>query len=273
MKFVRNAPRPWLMLFAAALVLVVNVSPGVAQATSPKPSLSMVSVGISKYKYIGKLLSAHKDAIDMANLFRSQQGKLFGKVETKTLIDHDASAENITRALAWIKDQAAADSYTIVFLAGHGDHRVTGEFQFQAFDFHPKKQKTANIPWKLLKNTLQGLPGKAFLILDSCSAGSVNGGDNLVCLCACQPNKFRDETPKNVYYTGALLQALNGKADIDGDGTVTLAEVYDYVMRKVPYSTKGKQLPMMVRPGNGAGLLPLTQVELVARPMRPDAKS
>lgn len=240
-------------------------------AWADAPSLSLVSVGISKYQYVKKLLSAHKDAQDVANVFKAQEGKLFGQVQVKTLIDSEANAGNIRQALYWAKEQAKPGHYTVVFMAGHGDSRTTGEFEFQAVDYHPTKKKYSNMPWKSLKNILQGLPGTTLVILDSCAAGAVSPGDNLVVLCACQPHKISDERAHNGYFTSALVEALSGKADANGDGTVTLAEVRDYVTELVPKTTRGKQLPMMVRPGNTvSALLPLAQLKAAIPPARLD---
>lgn len=259
------APRHILVL--AALSVLCHASGVQADA----PSLSLVSVGISKYQFVKKLLSAHKDAQDVANLFKAQEGKLFGQVQVKTLIDNEADAANIRQALYWAKEQARPGHYTVVFMAGHGDSRKTGEFEFQAVDYHPTKKKYSNLPWKSVKNILQGLPGTTVVILDSCAAGAVSAADNLVVLCACQPHKISDERLHNGYFTSALVEALSGKADANGDGTVTLSEVRDYVTDLVPKTTRGKQLPMIVRPSSGINaLLPLAQLKAALPAARPD---
>src|SRR5437588_5502625 len=115
-------------LFLAVVVLLLAGPLTLAAADVTAPSLTMLSVGVSKYKSLPKLLSAHKDAQDMASLFRGQKGKLFSDVDIKTLIDTDATAANIRDGLKWVRSRAHANSYTVVFLAGHGNSQATGEF-------------------------------------------------------------------------------------------------------------------------------------------------
>src|SRR5207244_11469091 len=121
-----------------------------------------------------------------------------------------------------------------VFLAGHGNSQATGEFEYNTVDSGSKKKGSkigsgSAITWKELKASLQSLPGKTILILDCCSAGAVKSTDNLVVLCGCQAGKISDERVHNGYFTSALMEALSGKADTDGDGIITLSEVIAYV--------------------------------------------
>ena len=41
-----------------------------------------------------------------------------------------------------------------------------------------------------------------------------------------------------------LLEALQGKADLDGDGIITVDEAYTYVSKKVPEITAQNQKPV-----------------------------
>jgi hypothetical protein len=53
---------------------------------------------------------------------------------------------------------------------------------------------------------------------------------------------------QNGFFTFALLEALAGKADLDRDGTITLAEVDAFVANRVKLLSKGRQNPTMQRP-------------------------
>jgi uncharacterized caspase-like protein len=44
-------------------------------------------------------------------------------------------------------------------------------------------------------------------------------------------------------FTYFLLEALRGKADMDGNGIVTLREAYDHTYRNVSETTEGRQHP------------------------------
>ena len=45
-------------------------------------------------------------------------------------------------------------------------------------------------------------------------------------------------------FTYYLLEALRGKGDFDGDGVITVDEVYRYVSDKVPLATGQEQHPV-----------------------------
>jgi uncharacterized caspase-like protein len=53
----------------------------------------------------------------------------------------------------------------------------------------------------------------------------------------------KDELQHGVF-TYYLLEALRGKADFDGDGLITVDEVYRYVSTKVPQATGQDQHPV-----------------------------
>lgn len=53
----------------------------------------------------------------------------------------------------------------------------------------------------------------------------------------------KDELRHGVF-TYYLLEALRGKGDLDGDGMITVDEVYRYVSLKVPQATGQDQHPV-----------------------------
>jgi hypothetical protein len=57
-------------------------------------------------------------------------------------------------------------------------------------------------------------------------------------------------------FTHFLLEALQGKGDLDGDGIVTFTEVFDYVANNVRTATDGRQNPQR----SGFGDIPLAVV-------------
>jgi uncharacterized caspase-like protein len=57
---------------------------------------------------------------------------------------------------------------------------------------------------------------------------------------------FEDKSLGHGEFTVALLEALRGMADLDGDGSVTLPELVLYVPRRVSRSTRGLQNPQLV---------------------------
>jgi len=59
-------------------------------------------------------------------------------------------------------------------------------------------------------------------------------------------------------FTYYLLEGLRGKADLDGDGIITVDEAYNYVSKKVPEVTSQNQNP--VKKGEVEGQLILGRV-------------
>ena len=68
----------------------------------------------------------------------------------------------------------------------------------------------------------------------------------------------KDELSHGVF-TYYLLEGLRGKADLDGDGMITVDEIYRYVSEKVPQATGQDQHP--VRKGETTGQIVLGVVK------------
>jgi uncharacterized caspase-like protein len=83
----------------------------------------------------------------------------------------------------------------------------------------------------------------------------IAGGKGKVILSASAANEVSVEKDefKHGVFTYYLLEGLNGGADADGDGAVTMDEVYRYVSEKVPRATGQEQHP--VKKGSVEGTL------------------
>jgi uncharacterized caspase-like protein len=68
----------------------------------------------------------------------------------------------------------------------------------------------------------------------------------------------KDELQHGVF-TYYLLEALRGKGDLDGNGFITLDEVYRYVSEKVPQATEQGQHP--VKKGEMVGEIVLGEIK------------
>ena len=209
---------------------------------------------------------AAKDARDLAVALKAHEGKLFGRVETRTLTDAQATRQNIEEALDWLAKVVKADDYVMVFVAGHGNIDSLGHYFFMPYDYEPGRDRTA-VRWTLFHDTLSRLPGKRFLILDTCRSGSAGGlgapvsptdalkgltEQGLITYASCMAGEFSFEARgngpiQNGYFTCALIEALSGKADTNGDGVVTLAEVDAYVANRVKLLSNARK-PTMQRP-------------------------
>src|SRR5205085_8295600 len=89
--------------------------------------------------------------------------------------------------------------------------------------------------------------------------------NNLTVLSSSLSTQVSFERPRsNGYFTFALLEALSGKADKNGDGVVTMAELSEYVADRVTTISSGKQVPVTMWPTGMAGAqTPVSQVGTV----------
>lgn len=276
--------RHWLI----ALVVIFAATPiASAQAEKKSPSLIVLSIGVSHYKTPGNdLKHAAKDACDLVDALKAHKGKLFARVQTRTLTDDQATRQNIEEALDWLARQVTADDYVIVFVSGHGNIDSLGHYFFVPHDYEPGHDRTA-VRWTLFHDTLSRLPGKRFLIVDSCRSGGAGGlgtivspsdalkglaAQGLITYAACMAGEFSYEASgpgpvQNGYFTCALIEALSGKADSNSDGIVTLAEVDAYVANRVKALSRGLQNPTMQRPCTIPSGLALAMVNAPASSM------
>jgi uncharacterized caspase-like protein len=254
---------------AVVLILIAGFTPAaVAQTAKRPPNLTVLSIGVSHYKTPGSdLKHAAKDARDLAAALKLHEGKLFARVQSRTLTDADATRQNIEEALDWLAKQVQPDDYVVVFVAGHGNIDSLGHYYYVPYDYEPGRDRTA-VRWTLFHDTLSRLPGTRFLIVDTCRSGGAGGqgaqvsqtdslkalsAHGLITYAACMSGEFSFEATgpgpiQNGYFTRALIEALSGKADVNGDGVITLAEVDSYVANRVKELSRGLQNPTMQRP-------------------------
>src|SRR5262245_35164463 len=249
---------------------MAGFAPAATAQTTHKipPNLTVLTIGVSRHKVPGNdLRHAAKDARDLAAALKAHEGKLFARVQTRTLTDSQATRQNIEEALDWLAKQVKAGDYVIVFVSGHGNIDSLGHYYFVPHDYEPGRDRTA-VRWTLFHDTLSRLPGKRFLIVDTCRSGGAGGvgtpvspadslkglvEQGLITYAACMAGEFSYEAPgqghiQNGYFTCALIEALSGKADANGDGIITLAEVDAYVANRVKMLSRGLQNPTMQRP-------------------------
>ncbi|MBI3407574.1 MAG: caspase family protein [Planctomycetes bacterium] len=248
-----------------SILALLIVSAGSVQADGERPALYLISVGVSQYQhrvFENGVRFASKDAQDLAALFQLQEGKLFERVHSKVLTDAEATRANIEGAFGWLKTKAVSDSYVVVFFAGHGGPDSLGQFTYLPHDAHPLLH-SSRMSGAFLQQTLEKIAGRRLLILDTCHAGAVSlSTDSYVTLAGCKAQEKSGELAsiRNGFFTSLLIEALQGKADADADGTVTLAELNSYLQSNLATLTGGRQHVVMNHPAGIALGLPLAQL-------------
>jgi hypothetical protein len=236
-----------------------------------RPALYVLAVGVSRYaeKSIQLEYSA-KDASDLANLLKGQEGRLYRKVAIKLLIDGNARRDDVLDGLEWIRRQITARDVGVVFIAGHGVNDSDGVYYFLPHDTEVKRLKRTGVIFTEIRNTLVSLPGKALFFVDTCHSGNVLGTglrslandttaivnelasaeNGVIVFTATTGRQYAQESDSwgNGAFTKALLEGLGGKADMAKSGRVTHKMLDLYVSERVKALTEGSQSPVTIVP-------------------------
>lgn len=252
---------------------ISGVIPAVKSAGS-KPNLWVLSIGVSGYKDSNLNLEyADNDARSIAKALKKQEGKLFGEVHYKLLLNEKGTRENILEGMSKFLGMASYDDLVIIFMAGHGvKDKQTGSYYFITHDARPDTLMTRGLLWSTFDEAQKRLASnvsKVMLWIDTCHAGAMKvamrgaeAGEELsqalksaegtFVLAASKPGeeseesarfKLPGETGGHGVFTYALLEGLQHKADMDNDKSITVSELNSYVAKRVPRLTKGKQHP------------------------------
>ena len=198
----------------------------------------VLSTGVSNYgdEHLN-LRNSSKDAKAFGKLF---QGKKNTKVSVVT--SSNATKENIMTRLKAIKLLAKPEDKVIFFFSGHGDTNC-----FIAFDLP--------ITYNDIIQTLKEMKTpKVFFFIDACNSGSVQdvtteyqwsgeAGSSISFMMSSRASEysFENQWLENGFFTQALLKALRGKADADGNKDITLMECFKYVHADVVMRCTEKQ--------------------------------
>ena len=253
---------PLLGLAAMALLLAA----GTARADHERGTLHYLAVGVSDYLNINNLPCAQKDAIELGKYWDRQKGGLYHDVVGRTLINRDATRKNILDGLERMAAQAKAGDTVVVSLAGHGGAVGPrgGEWGFLPHEFDTRDEAATCLFGNDLRDRLAGMVREGatvVLILDSCFSGGICANDSgIILFASSQAHQTSAENGRigHGFFTKALLEALEGKADTDHDGYVSLAEIEAYVAVRVA---------QLVQEGGSSFGRPMDQNPTCARPI------
>ncbi len=273
---------------APAFISLVWAGTAPTPQSLPQPKLYVLAVGISQYNDTSiSLTYPDKDAQSFSQTLLAQKGQLYADVQERVLLNGEATQAKIRDGLAWLGKQTTAHDVAVIFLAGHGANDPSGRYLFVPADFDRDHYETTGVPFSDIKNTVQTLPGKTLLFVDSCHSGNVLGSrqalgvsSTLRALCAAPRaarrsvditgainelssaengavvfaastgNQVALEDPKwgHGAFTKALLEAFAGKADFLHRGRITVNMIDLYVSDRVKELTNGAQTPTTAKP-------------------------
>ena len=264
-----------LLAYSRGGVASLPVGLDVQGVASGEPTtLHLLAVGITKYRDAslsrGVRFAANDASAFSATLTATGRASTARVAPPVVLIDEQASGARIRQELQAMAQRVRPADLFVLYMAGHGVSDAQGEYVFLPQDlvYRNSESLTAGgLGGNELRTLLAGIPSsKTVVVLDTCSSGSFGlSGRSLgekgaidrlsrlsgrVVLAAAGDQRMALESPDNQrgIFTGALMEALAGKADVNGDGQVGVREVADYVEREVQRLTlrlfKYEQTPM-----------------------------
>ncbi len=247
--------------------VVVTFRPEVAPEV--KPRLFVLAVGISQYENpLFNLKYAHADAAAFAEVCTKQPPAMYESVETRVLLDHEATRWNVEKEMNWLAQAVQRDDVAILFLAGHALMDDRQNYYFATHELDPQDLRNKCVPWSWVHNLARDQRGMLLLFADTCHAGGIAGlntiiGDPLyeltqedvgtIVFAASGRNELSVERDawKHGAFTKSLLDILQSAAsDLDEprDGQLSITELEHRLDRQVFGLTEGRQRPVSQKP-------------------------
>ena len=256
----------------------------------------VIGIGEYEHKAIPRLRFAARDAQAMYDFLTTKGG--YPKQNVLLLTDTTAekpTLQNIRRALGdFLFRRPGRDDMVLIYYAGHGAPEVDAagaetdglSKYLIPRNADPDSLYSTAFPMDEIQKIFARIPSeRVVMLLDTCYSGTAGGrtfarqqirSGNLsdqflerltrsrgrVVITASGPNEVALESPDlgHGIFTYYLLEGLAGKADRNGDGLVTVSELYEYVEDQVDRAARlagGKQRPLMK--GEIEGTLPLSR--------------
>jgi len=257
------------------------------QLAKKQEKIYAVVIGINKYKNLPSLKYAVNDAREFYHYLVEMNQ--VPKDRVWLLLDEEATLDKLRSTLGTLlRRSAGKDDTVIIFLAGHGATEQDAsspdgdglEKYILPHNADPKDLYSSAMPMSEVARIFQRISSERLVFIgDTCYSGASGGrtilaggaratvsgtflerlsqGKGRVILTASDANELSVEKDdlKHGVFTYYLLEGLRGKADLDGDGVITVDEIYRYVSMKVPSATGQNQHP--VRKGETTGQIVL----------------
>ncbi len=249
-------------------------------------------MGISTYRdeSIPQVRYARRDAEIMASYLESVAG--VSRSRMKILLDDGATSSDMAAYIEeWLPRHVTPDTTVFIYYAGHGMPNLSsGKAFLVPYDGHPDFASKL-YPLDRLYEKLDQLPSKQIVaMLDSCFSGATGRSvlpsgarpmglamestfsvKKTVVLSAASGTQISSDYDEEGHglFTYFLLKGLRGEADKDGNGSVEVDELYDFVKEQVTKVASEKlnrdQTPLIIPAQDSLGAKGKIQI---ARPAR-----
>lgn len=240
--------------------------------------LYVLAIGANQFPRLGpdvQLAFAVRDATAVAGRFEQLALGQYRQVLTRVLADDGPAPPGraqVLEAVRFVQAARAADT-VVVFLASHGISDPAGNYYFvprdgEAADFHAVSRgevPASFISWQVFFDALRAAAGRRILIVDTCQARNIQGrfdafalqkrsaASRFALVVAAQGDEDSQEyaPAEHGLFTHALLSAMGRGADRDGDGRLSLREIFDSarpVVDALRDRSIGPQTPQLLAP-------------------------
>jgi len=242
-------------------------------------TLHILAIGVNDYKKLGKacggarcdLKYAVADARKIAAAMERRLGPDHARVVKRLLVNggkaKDApTAANIIDAVEALR-QAKENDTVVLFIAGHGvnegpDYRFlpTNAERTSAAGPGWSLRGSTVVPWQVLQSAVEAAKGRRILFVDTCHSGNAYNqrlGNaayhaNIIAYTAARFDQEALEDPGlgHGLFTYAVVEGLDGKADLGAKRQISTKDLASYVVGRVDALAKainGEQEPQYFR--------------------------
>ena len=209
--------------------------------------------------------------VDGLNTVLSLEGR--GGFTDLVILKNRPSSE-VLRNLNYALSRAERDDLVLIYYSGHGKLNRAGQLHLATIDTALDALESTSVPVQAIKSFIDVSPSnKVILILDCCYSGAIgtvfmrSGTDDQLQLMSSGRGTYimtastgiqvavEKEGDQYGVFTKQVIEGIQGdEADADGDGYITMDELYGYVRRRI--REEGAQEPMRWNlNGSGGGLV------------------
>jgi len=229
------------------------------EGKTTKPNLYVLTLAINKYRDYSLWLNyCVPDANAIAESFKSQESGLYENVYVSSLQDGEVTKEGISEEFKRLSNLVTADDVFVFYISGHGTTYDDGDYYYLPVDFRYTSRDEIPIQGVSKNDLIENLSlikaGKTLLMLDTCSSGAFvadlgeRGGlsekdainrltratGHATLAASAESKPAMEGYEGHGVFTYVLLEGLDGEADSNNDGFVTILELASYVEKEVP---------------------------------------
>lgn len=216
-----------------------------------------VIIGVSSYAHMPSLKYTDDDAYQIYAFLKSPEGGALPNDQIRLLIDENATRQNILAGMNDILLRADENDVVLMYYSGHG---LPGMFLPIDFDGYNNSLSHTEV-----MNVFKNSKAKHKLcIADACHSGSLlasrspfnsqiedfyneydntRGGTALIMSSKSEEVSLETSGLRQGIFSHYLIRGLNGEADSNKNGIVTVTELYSFISTGVKTYTRNAQQP------------------------------